>query len=195
MYWDDIQVPGQDATGASNFISNAAKAEIDGVEFELFARPTEQLYLTFGVTWLDARLTKDQELLNPEQWAGRELPPRGLNGDDIPKAPEWAVSGSAEYVIPMGENLDVALRGNFSYTDKSYRFFNDTFDNNAEIGDYFLLNLSANLIRDNWVFTLFCNNVTDEAPTIDIFGNGTDAQHLVTTMPRSIGAQLQWMFE
>jgi len=195
MYWDDIQVPGQDATGASNFISNAAKAEIDGVELEIYARPTEQWYLTFGVTWLDARLTEDQELSDPGSWAGRELPPIGLEGDKIPKAPEWAFSGSAEYTIPIMDNLDLALRGNFSYTDSSERFFNDSFDNNAEIGDYFLLNLSANFLRDNWAVSLFCNNVTDEAPTVDIFGNGTDAQHLVTVAPRSFGAQVQWMFK
>ena len=87
---------------------------------------------------------------------------------------------------------DLAFRGNFSYTDDSSRFFNDSFDNNAEIGDYFLLNLSAHLAHNNWVFSLYCNNVTDEAPVIDIFGNGADAQHLVTSYPRAIGAQVQW---
>jgi hypothetical protein len=40
MFWDDMQVPGQDPTGSVNFIDNAAKAEIDGIEFELMATPT-----------------------------------------------------------------------------------------------------------------------------------------------------------
>jgi iron complex outermembrane receptor protein len=197
MYWDDMQVPGQDATGASNFISNAAKAEVDGVEVELFARPTENWYLTFGVTYLDARLTRDQALLDPDQWAGRELPPRGLKGDKIPKAPEWALSGSAEYTLPVNlfGDSELAFRGNFSYTDKSLRFFNGSFDNNAEIGDYFLGNVSVNLLRDNWSFGLYCNNVTDEDPTLDIYGNGADAQHVVTAYPRSFGAQVQWRFK
>jgi hypothetical protein len=31
MFWDDIQVPGQDSTGSVNFIDNASKAEIDGI--------------------------------------------------------------------------------------------------------------------------------------------------------------------
>jgi outer membrane receptor protein involved in Fe transport len=197
MFWDDIQVPGQDATGASNFINNAAKAEIDGVELELFARPTEQWLLTFGVTWLDAALTEDQALINPASFVGRTLPPLGLDGDKLPKAPEWAFSGSVEYAVPfpLMENVDMALRGNFSYTGKSDRFFNDSFDNNAELGDYFLLNLSADFRRNNWLFRIFANNVTDEAPTIDIFGNGADAQHLITAEPRSFGAQVQWRFK
>jgi outer membrane receptor protein involved in Fe transport len=196
MDWEDIQVPGQDPTGSVNFVDNAAEAEIDGVELELFARPTDQWLLTFGVTWLDAALTKDQELEDPDAFGGN-LPPIGLDGDDIPKAPEWAFSGSVEYTTPftLMENVDLALRANFSYTGESERFFNDSFEGNARIGDYFLLNLSANFIYDNWVFRLFSNNVTDEVPEIDIFGNGADAQHIITSEPRSFGAQVQWNFK
>lgn len=197
MYWDDMQVQGLDATGALTFVSNAAKAEVDGVELALLARPSEDWDLTFGLTWLDAALTEDQALFDPGSWVGRELPPRGLAGDEIPKAPEWAFSGSAEYTVPfpMLDNADLAWRGSFSYKGKSNRFFNDAFYQNAEIGDYFLLNLSANLIRRNWVFSLYCNNVTDEDPIIDIFGNGTDAQHILTAEPRAFGAQVQWRFK
>ena len=197
MWWDDIQVPGQDATGASNFVANAAKAEIDGIELEIFARPTEQWLLSFGVTWLDAALTEDQALNDPASFVGRELPPLGLDGDKIPKAPDWAYSGTIEYAIPlpMKQDVDMALLANFSYTDNSNRFFNDSFDNNAEIGDYFLLNVSANFSYQNWLFRLFVNNVTDEVPIIDIFGNGADPQHLVTSEPRSFGAQMQWRFK
>ena len=197
MFWEDIQVPGQDATGASNFVENAAKAEIDGFELELFARPSEEWLLTFGVTWLDASLTEDQVLNNPASFVGRALPPLGVNGDSIPKAPEWAFSGSVEYMVPFAlmEDVDMSLRSNFSYTDGSNRFFNNSFDNNAALGDYFLLNLSADFNYKNWVFRILANNLTDESPTIDIFGNGADPQHLVTAEPRSFGAQVQWNYK
>jgi iron complex outermembrane receptor protein len=188
MFWSDVQVPGQDPTGSTNFVDNAAKAEIDGIEVEMFARPSEQWLLTLGLTWMDAALTEDQTAL-----AG----PVGVDGDKIPKAPEWAFSGSAEYSTPLTimDNVDLALRANFSYTGKSERFFNDTFQGNAEIGDFFLLNLSANFTYENWVFSIISKNLTDEVPQIDIFGNGTDAQHVITTEPRSFGAQLQWNFK
>lgn len=197
MFWKDIQVPGQDATGASNFVENAAKAEIDGIELELFVRLTEEWLLTLGITWLDAALTEDQALNNPASFVGRALPPLGLDGDNIPKAPEWAFSGSVEYNVPfqMIQDVDMSLLGNFSYTDSSNRFFNNSFDNNGKLGDYFLLNMSANFNYKNWVFRIFSNNVTDEIATIDIFGNGADAQHLVTAEPRSFGAQVQWNFK
>ncbi len=198
MFWDDMQVQGQDATGSAEFITNAADSGIDGVEVELFARPTEQWFLTFGATWLNAELTKDQVLLDPGLLtAGTPFPAVGFDGDPIAKVPEWAFSGSAEYTtpFPLMDNVDMALRANFSYTGDSLRFLNSTFDNNADLGDYFLLNLSANFSYKNWVFRIFSNNVTDEVADIDIFGNGADTQHTITTVPRSIGAQLQWKFK
>jgi outer membrane receptor protein involved in Fe transport len=196
MFWDNIQVPGQDPTDTANFIDNATKAEIDGIELELFARPTDQLDLTFGLIWMDAALTADQALDNPLA-PGDPIPPLGIDGDQIPKAAEWAYSGSAEYRTPftLMDNVDLALRANFSYTGKSDRFFNNSFGGNREIGDYFLLNLNANFAYKNWDFRIFANNITDEVPTIDVSGAGLDAQNHLTVEPRSVGVQVQWNYK
>ena len=78
MFWEDMQVPGVEPTGAVEFISNAAEAEVDGVEIELSARPTEQFLLHFGATWLNAELTEDQAIdpglgapgFGPTPWNG-----------------------------------------------------------------------------------------------------------------------------
>lgn len=197
MFWEDVQVPGQDVTGATNFVENAAEAEVDGIELELFTHINEQWSTSFGLTWLDAALTADQKLRNPASFVGKTLPPLGKDGDRIPKVPEWAFSGNVEYAVPFAliDNVDMALRANFSYTGSSSRFFNDSFDNNVEIGDYFLLNLSANFTYNNLEFRVFSKNVTDETPTIDVFGNGVDAQHIITSQPRSFGALIKWNFK
>jgi len=197
MFWDDIQVLGQEESGTVEFITNAAQAEIDGIEIEAVARPLEQWRLAFGVTWLDARLTDDQELGFDPAAVGRAVGAVGLEGDRIPKVPEWALSGSAEYSTPLGfaDGVQLVARANFSYTDDSERFFNDTFATNAGIGDFFLLNLSADLNYRNWALRLFVNNVTDEAARIDIFGESVDPQQIVTTEPRAVGAQLRWRFQ
>ena len=190
MFWDDIQVPGQDATGSVNFIDNAAKAEIDGLEFELSATPTDNWLLTFAATWLDARLTEDQIVDDPQGFGF----PAGQEGDEIPKVPEWALSGSAEYRFPVFGDLEMALRANASYTGESERFLNDSFEGNAEIGDYFLLNVGAGLKGDQWEARLFVNNVTDEVAVLDVFGNGADPQHKITVEPLSVGAEFLWHF-
>jgi outer membrane receptor protein involved in Fe transport len=190
MFWDDIQVPGQDSTGSVNFIDNAAKAEIDGLEFELSATPTDSWLLTFAATWLDARLTEDQIVDDPQGFGF----PAGKDGDAIPKVPEWALSGAAEYRFPVFGDLEMALRANASYTGESERFLNDSFEGNAEIGDYFLLNLGAGLKGEQWEARLFVNNVTDEVAVLDVFGNGADPQHKITVEPLSVGAEFLWHF-
>jgi outer membrane receptor protein involved in Fe transport len=190
MFWDDIQVPGQDPTGSVNFIDNAAKAEIDGLELELAATPTDSWLLTFAATWLDARLTEDQVVDDPDNLGF----PAGREGDEIPKAPEWALSGSAEYRFPVFGDLEAALRANASYVSESNRFLNDSFEGNAEIGDYFLLNVGAGVKGDNWEVRLFVNNVTDEVAVLDVFGNGADPQHKITVEPLSVGAEFLWRY-
>ena len=204
MDWSDIHVPGEDPTSGVEFIANAAEADIDGVEVEIFARPTEQWFLTVGGTWTNAELAKDQtvEDLTGGQSAadliagGNPLPLLGLEGDSIPKVPEWALSGSVEYnfPFPMGENIHTYLRSTFSYTDSSTTRFNDTFPGNTPIGDYFLMDLSASFVYDNWEFKLFGSNITDERAITDV-DSEPDGPDFFTVRPRTFGIQLSWHYE
>ena len=196
MFWDDIQVPGVEPTGAVEFISNAAEAEVDGVEVELAARPTEQFLLHLGATWINAELTEDQTIDSGLAAPGF-TPPLGVDGDNIPKVPEWAFSGTVEYNFPLSmlDNVEGSLRGNFSYTGESDTFFNDNFPGFVEIGEYFLLNLSANFQHNNWGLRFFVDNVTDKRAKIDIDGSGgTDTYRLFTVRPRTFGAQISWAY-
>jgi outer membrane receptor protein involved in Fe transport len=72
----------------------------------------------------------------------------------------------------------------------SERYLNDSFEGNAEIGDYFLLNLGAGLKGERWEVRVFVNNVTDEVAVLDIFGNGADPQHKLTVDPMSGGRRV-----
>lgn len=186
MLWDNMQVPGQDRSGVISFINNAAKSRVNGIEVELAARPTSQLHLTFGITGLNARLTEDQ--VSPGG-------PFGVNGNRIPKVPKWTATGAADYKLPGTVfGATATLRTNFSYTGKSYNFFNSTFEDYQPIGDYFLMNVSANFDYHNWDLRIFMNNVTDKAAVLDVFGQGADPQQKITVEPRSIGAQVTWRF-
>ena len=194
MFWKNMQVPGVEPTGAVEFIANAAKAEVDGVEIELTAQPTDQFYMNFGVTWINAELTADQ-IVDPTLAAPGFAPPLGVNGDKIPKVPEWAFSGSAEYKFPNLGNFEPSFRGNFSYTGSSETFFNPSFPGFIKIGDYFLLNLNADFQHENWGLRFFVNNVTDERAAVDIDGAaGPDTFRYFTVRPRTFGAQLTYTY-
>ena len=197
MFWSDIHVPGEEATGAFEFIANAASADIDGVEVEIFARPVDPLYLTFGVTWIDPTLDEDQDFPVPLAdilAAGAPLPPLGVKGDNVPKVPEWAFSGSAEYRFPVTPTIETALRTNFSYTDGSTTFFNDTFPNNAGLGDYFLMDISASFFYRNWELKFYGTNITDKLAVTDV-DRQTDGFDTFTVRPRTFGVQMNWNFD
>lgn len=187
MIWDKMQVPGQDRSGVFAFINNAAHSRVDGIELELAARPTNQWHLSLGATGLNARLTADQ--VSPGG-------PVGHDGDRIPKVARFTLSGTADYKLPVRlfGTVDTTLRTNFSYTGSSMSSFNSTFEDDQPIGDYFLMNLSANFDYQNWDIRFFMNNVTDKAAVLDVFGQGADAQQKITVEPRSIGAQFTWRF-
>ncbi|MBI1732793.1 MAG: TonB-dependent receptor [Gammaproteobacteria bacterium] len=193
MFWDDIFVPGEEPTGAFEFIANAAEAGIDGVELEIFARPSDPWLLTFGLTWLDAELTADQ--IFPPGFVPAPDTPRGFDGDPIPKVPDVALSGSVQYTVPANlfGSVQPVLRANFSYTDDSKTFFNDTDPFNASIGDYFLLNLNASFYWENWEAKLFINNVADDLGIVDA-DVGLDGFDAFPTFPRTFGAQLNWHY-
>lgn len=196
MFWDDMHIRGEEPTGAFEFIGNAAEAEVDGVELEIMARPADPWLLSFGLTWLDARLTADQEF--PPGFPVLAGQPRGFKGDPVPKVPEWALSGSAEYTVPMTflNGVQLVTRANFSYTGPSKTEFNPGFAQYTEIGDYFLMNLGASFYYDNWELRMFLNNVTDERAFVDISaGSALDGEDIFTVRPRSFGAQLNWRFD
>ncbi len=77
--------------GVSSFISNASDASIKGIEFELFANPTDALELGLGMGLLDA--TAD----------GIALPDGTvLQNRNLVLAPDVQFNGLGRYTIPMG---------------------------------------------------------------------------------------------
>jgi outer membrane receptor protein involved in Fe transport len=201
MFWDDIWVPGEEPTGGIEFIANAAKAEIDGVEVEVQARPTDRWYLSVGLNWLNGELSADQTfsagLLDQFAALGLPPPPAGRDGDPLPRTPEWSLSGMAEYTFPFQllPGAEARVAANFSYTDSAVSFFNDDFQGFAEFGDYFLLDLNAKVSYKNWDWTLFIQNVTDKRAELDVFSDSSGGFYAFTVRPRTIGLTLKWRYQ
>ena len=89
MTWENLQVAGQDPTGAFGFIGNAGEAEVNGVETEVIGR-FGNLDLTAALTFLGKReLTEDQ--------VSESVVAPGKAGDEIPEIPEMTASFMAQY--------------------------------------------------------------------------------------------------
>jgi iron complex outermembrane receptor protein len=155
----DIQLltlpPGSPA-GTLPIIDNAARASVDGLEFQVRYQPTWHLALSVGATLLDARY-RDFVSVDPNNPATD--PDRA--GDSLQQAPDISLLLGAEH------KRDVAggtLRMAVDYRYQSAVYFNPYQDRAVRQGGYSLLNaqLGFHSRKDSWYAELYANNLADK---------------------------------
>ena len=144
-------------------LSNAAAADVYGVELEVEAAPTDNLRLFAGVAYLDTEYTDfpNAQLSTPRP------PPAGGNavvtgsatGNELVRAPDFSGSLAAEYTIPTSSG-NWGINGSYVYTGS---FFWEP-DNRREQDSYGLLNgeLSWRSPSEAMRVFIFGRNLTDE---------------------------------
>jgi iron complex outermembrane receptor protein len=101
---------------------NAGSAKIKGIDFEVSARPTRELTLSWTGTYLDAYYTSyplaPSYVLQPD---GRVLAVGNVNAADnsIVNAPKWSWTASASYVLPTNVG-EFTTSANLNYRGKTY---------------------------------------------------------------------------
>ena len=162
--YSDLQVTRNvnQGTGSLFLTENAASAKIKGVEADLILNPVENLTINLGAAYTDAKY-KDYDgasafLPSP---TGFGLIQTGVNlsGRPLSRAPEWTVTSTVNYTIPIGEsNLD--LSGNIYWTDDYYV---DT-GSNVLVKSYAVINTRATfrLPDDRISVAAFVNNLTNK---------------------------------
>jgi iron complex outermembrane receptor protein len=134
---------------------NAARGRVYGGEAELTAKPVPPLTLNVSAGYLNTAYTKFASNFDPTQGITKNN--RFVN------SPKWSLSGSAAYVIPVGELGNLTLRGDWSYRSKVY---NDAANSEriAQAG-YSLFN--ANVIFDTadrlWQVSVGVKNIGNKA--------------------------------
>lgn len=95
---EDFQV--LEFTGTQFQTFNVPKAESSGVEFEGLVQATDDLSLSLGVTYADAKYPDDCGILDPTNPAfNRNIPT--LCGQPLTNAPEWVTIFGATYERPV----------------------------------------------------------------------------------------------
>ncbi len=186
LEWDNLQVAGQDPTGAFGFIGNAGKAEVQGLEMELHARPNASWDFTASLTWLPKReLTEDQ--------VSDEVVAPGLAGDKIPRIPEVTAAFTAQYnySLPLEDWTGFArLEG--IHKGKSETELRPTSPNNRFQDAYEIVNarLGFRNERLDLDVMLFAENLFDKAGDVFIgVGNG-EPTFKYTNRPRTVGLEV-----
>jgi outer membrane receptor protein involved in Fe transport len=201
MIWNDIQVSGATPDGLFDYTTNAGRAGVDGVEFEMYGRPVSglQLGVTYGFT--DARLTASEPFVPGTTESG-------FAGDPIPAVPKQAANVSVDYTKPLSDGLASRLHADYQYVGQSQNLFSqylanptsglltttpDKFFYNQPA--YSVVNARLGLEAARWKASVFANNLFDRRGVTDIFAdvfrpNG----YTYYIMPRVVGLTLSVSF-
>lgn len=154
--WTDQQItnvyqfPGSTTV---SYVRNAGGSEIKGVEIQLDAAITEQFMAGFTYSYTDAKFTELED-----NDAGDMFGDTSLAGKRLFGVPEHQASAYGKLTFPFGQGKTGFARADLSYSSLKYA----QIYNLAHTGDQTLLNLSTGFESDNWLVTLYVNNVTDD---------------------------------
>ena len=188
MQFDDFQVfqfllnsQGQVALA----LTNAAKATSEGVEIETTWLATDNLELTFNMTWLDASYDTFENPGDPS------LP--AFTGNKLSFAPEWKSYLSAQYTQPIGTAGELRFFADYSYVDES--FSDPSNDPDAfRMDSYDLVNARITWLPPNgrWEVSAWGRNLTDETYNRINNRNFLQFERTIWGAPRTYGVNVSW---
>lgn len=170
--WTDIQidVPHPEYQG-SYLKQNAAEAHSSGIELELHANLTAQLF-----TFVNANYLFNYTFDDFANGVGGDY-----TGNKLPYTNEYSVSFGASY------SQDRGLFASADLTFYSAQFMNEA--NTIEEDNYGVLNTRLGYRADSWSAYIYANNLSDEAYSISMFNNAK-----LAAPPRVVGLKTEITF-
>jgi outer membrane receptor protein involved in Fe transport len=131
-YYQQLHDYQLNAFNGFNFITrNVPEVVSQGVELELAARPTDALTFTFGALYSDVYYDSTVVFgTNPSDVVS--------SGDPLTQSPEWTLTGSVLYEMPVSDTMVARFYANGRY-----------------LSDYRLQTLSRNPVTDQDAFAIF----------------------------------------
>ena len=172
-----------------SLIDNAGESEIRGLEMDLLYRPTVALTLNFAYAYTDAKYL-DYVASNAVDYSDTRMV----------RAPENSFNIGAEYIIPLKDEMELILRGDYSYNSE---FFHEPGEADAKYGTtapytkedaYGLANVRATVNFDsNWRASVWANNVLNEEYRSTILALPGQVINIYG-LPRTFGATVAWTY-
>jgi iron complex outermembrane receptor protein len=138
--------------GATESTFNIDKTHIKGFEADLRARPVDDLELTAGYSYIDARIKEFGDALS-----GPQFDPSSYVGNRVPLVSKTSFNGTAQYTVHLSNDWNGVLRGEVEH--KGSLFW--AADNRARRNPYTLINLSAAVQKNRWELRVYGENVTN----------------------------------
>lgn len=173
---------------AASLITNAASSTIKGIDLEIIARPSDTFNVSIAYGYLDAKY--DQYIFNATT---------DFSGTRLVRAPEHSVNVGAEWNVPLGGNVGLTLRADYSLLDT---FFHEPGEANPVFGgansltrepSYGLLDLRAALQFGRLRATAYMTNATDVSYRRSVLALGSTLSDF-PGQPRIYGLKIGYSF-
>ncbi|MEM1051396.1 MAG: TonB-dependent receptor [Pseudomonadota bacterium] len=162
------------------FSSNAADAEIYGIESDFVIAPYATPGLTFAGAFsiLDTEVT---EILIPTNDV--------ILGSDLAYAPSFQGNVRARYEWDLSDALEAFIQPQMTYS--ASKLTDIIAINSIRLDSYTTFDLSVGVKADQWSFEVFGENLSDERAEISgIFGN--DRERIITNRPLTVGMRVSF---
>jgi iron complex outermembrane receptor protein len=167
---NDQQLTAGSGVANANQLVNADSSKGHGVELDMEYVATEELTMTLGVSYNFTEIDDPNLSVLPCGAPCTVLDPVGsfpgsvsINGNDLPRAPEWMSNLVVRYVKPMS-NGNLVLQTDWVYRSDFSMFLYDSVEFHA---DSFLEGgLNVGYVTDRWEVGLYGRNITDELKLI-----------------------------
>lgn len=191
FYYDYTDLQLSQIVGLASIVTNAAQAEVYGLELEANWALNEHLHLSANATFLEATYTEYSALDSLDPLAGVQ----DLSGNYLNNSPREAFNLSAVYETSPTSIGQFVLRADASYRSRIFfREFNRALDSQDP---YTLVDLGLIWNSPSEAFSLrfFANNVTDE-PYLARLGSADNvgARFVSYGAPRQVGVELTSRF-
>jgi outer membrane receptor protein involved in Fe transport len=177
--WDNIQVQLTDLPTGFLYYANAGKARSQGLELSLAAAPATGLTIAATTAYTDAELSDSGGIA-------------AVEGERLPYSAEWTATLSVDQEFDLTSRTSAFIGGTLAYVGGRYDAFqSDPGVPRVELPSYTTLDLRAGFRFEDWTFSLYAKNLTDERGILGASPEVPDASTGVYVMsviqPRTIG--------
>ena len=177
---ENFQAQRQLETGLGTYVSNEAKVETSGVDFQVEAAPMPNLVLSAGLLYMHKYEITD----GPEK------------GADLPFTAEFSGTLAATLVFPLGDG-GVYWRTDYSYMDDhSTNVASAAQLRDADYDNRNLVNSKLGWRNNSWNVSVWGKNLTDDKyamqTALPFLVSGMEAYFLAP--PRTLGATVRYTF-
>lgn len=172
-------------------LANVPSSTITGAELDFQWRPTDQLSLRGGVSYIDSQV--DQEITT-QNVRGLSLFSQVPAGSDLSQAPQWSYNFLVSYEWHAVSGFSFKAQADYTWVDEQFAALADP---QAQYGE--IESLGGKFIiypeDEQWEFSLWGKNLGNEASSTYSFTNNSGARSVYRQQPRSYGLSVKFYFE